>query len=160
MQAAHSPSIRLATARDAAELARLRWDFSPDEVAASGQSFAEFARDFEQFLHDALRSGDWSIWMAEQEGRLIANIYVHLVQKVPRPGRFGQRYGYVTNVYTEPDVRNAGIGSALLQRVIAWAREQRLELLLVWPSDESVRFYLRAGFIPSPTAMELDLEMA
>ena len=160
MQAAHSPSIRLATARDAAELARLRWDFSPDEVAASGQSFAEFARDFEQFLHDALRSGDWSIWMAEQEGRLIANIYVNLVHKVPRPGRFGQRYGYVTNVYTEPDVRNAGIGSALLQRVIAWAREQRLELLLVWPSDESVRFYLRAGFIPSPTAMELDLEMA
>jgi GNAT superfamily N-acetyltransferase len=160
MSSAHDVHIRLATARDAAELARLRWDFSPDEVAASGQSFAEFARDFEQFLHDALHSGDWSIWVAEQEGRLIANIYVHLVQKVPRPGRFGQRYGYVTNVYTEPDVRNAGIGSALLQRVIAWAREQRLELLLVWPSDESVRFYLRAGFIPSPTAMELDLEMA
>jgi GNAT superfamily N-acetyltransferase len=158
MSSAHDVHIRLATARDAAELARLRWDFSPDEVAASGQSFAEFARDFAKFIHDALQSGDWSIWVAEQDKRLIANIYVQLVQKVPRPGRFGQRYGYVTNVYADPDVRNAGIGSALLQRVIAWAREQRLELLLVWPSDESVRFYSRAGFLPSPTAMELDLE--
>jgi GNAT superfamily N-acetyltransferase len=159
MSSALDIHIRQATARDAAELARLRWDFSPDEVAASGQRFGEFARDFERFLHDALHSGDWSIWVAEQEERLIANIYVHLVKKVPRPGRFGQRYGYVTNVYAEPDVRNAAIGSALLQQMIGWARDQRLELLLVWPSDESLRFYLRAGFIPSPSAMELDLEI-
>src|SRR5262245_34887804 len=157
---ATKPYIRPATSRDAAELARLRWDFSPDEVAASHQSFAEFSRDFEQFLHNALQSGNWSIWVAEHHQRLIANIYVYLVQKVPRPGRFGMRYGYATNVYTEPNFRNAGIGAALLQHVIAWARDQQLELLLVWPSEESVRFYARAGFIPSPTAMELSIEPA
>jgi GNAT superfamily N-acetyltransferase len=158
MSSSLAPQIRQATSRDAAELARLRWDFSPDEVASGGQSFAEFAHDFAQFLGDALHSGDWSIWVAEHHERLVANIYVYVVQKVPRPGRFGQRYGYVTNVYAEPDVRNAGVGSALLQRVIAWACDQRLELLLVWPSEESVRFYARAGFIPSPTAMELNID--
>jgi GNAT superfamily N-acetyltransferase len=158
MNAALGLHIRQATSRDAAELARLRWDFSPDEVMASGQSLAEFACGFEHFLHDALSSGHWSIWVAERDERLIANIYINLVRKVPRPGRFGQRYGYITNVYVEPGARNAGIGSALVRQVIAWAREQRLELLLLWPSDESVRFYARAGFISSPTAMELDLE--
>jgi GNAT superfamily N-acetyltransferase len=158
MRSAAGCSFRQATLRDAAELARLRWDFSPDEVASSGQSFAGFAQDFEQFLHNALHGDNWSIWAAEQDQRLIANMYICLVQKVPRPGRFGQRYGYLTNVYAEPDVRDAGIGSALLRQVIAWARDQRLGLLLVWPSDESLRFYSRAGFIPSPTAMELDLE--
>ena len=151
MKAALNPEIRQAKLHDAAELARLRWDFSPDEIAASGQSFAEFARDFEQFVFDALHSGDWSIWVAEQNQRLIANLYIHLVPKVPRPGRFGQRYGYLTNVYAEPDVRDAGIGSALLREAIAWAHDRRLELLLVWPSEESVRFYLRAGFIASPS---------
>jgi GNAT superfamily N-acetyltransferase len=154
---AATPQIRQATIQDAAELARLRWDFSPDEVASGQQSFAEFAHEFEQFLRDALERGDWSIWVAEDQQRLIANIYIYRVHKVPRPNHFGQRYGYITNVYAEPAVRNAGIGSALLQRVIAWARDQRLELLLVWPSDESVRFYRRAGFMPSPTGMELDL---
>jgi GNAT superfamily N-acetyltransferase len=154
------PYSRQATSHDAAELARLRWDFSPDEVAASGQSFAEFAHDFEQFLRHALQSGSWSIWVAEYHQRLIANIYVYLVQKVPRPGRLGQRYGYVTNVYAEPNFRNTGIGSALLQQMITWARDQRLELLLVWPSEESVRFYERAGFISSSTAMELNIESA
>jgi hypothetical protein len=53
--------IRQATSRDATELARLRWEFLPDEVATSGQSFAEFARDFERFVCDGLHSGDWSI---------------------------------------------------------------------------------------------------
>jgi GNAT superfamily N-acetyltransferase len=155
---ATKPYFRQATPQDAAELARLRWDFSPDEVAATAQSFAEFARDFEQFIRDALHSGSWSIWVAEHSQHLIANVYVYIVQKVPRPGRFRMCYGYVTNVYAEPNFRNAGIGAALLQHVIAWAHEQQLELLLVWPSDESVRFYARAGFIPSPTAMELSIE--
>ena len=120
------PYIRQATSLDAAELARLRWDFSPDEVAATAQSFAEFSFDFEQFLHNALQSGNWSIWVAEHHQRLIANIYVYLVQKVPRPGRFGMHYGYVTNVYTEQNFRNAGIGALLLHHVIALARDQQL----------------------------------
>ncbi len=149
--------IRQATLADAAELARLRWDFSPDQVAASGQPFAEFAAGFAEFLRAALAGDGWAIWVAERDGRLVANVYVRLVPKVPRPGRFGAVYGYVTNVYVEPDARNQGIGSAMLDTVIAWARERRLEFLIVWPSEESVLFYERAGFRRSPDALELHL---
>jgi GNAT superfamily N-acetyltransferase len=149
--------IRLATFADAAELARLRWDFSPDEVAASGQPYDEFAAGFADFLRHALAGGDWAIWVAEERGRLIANVYVRVIGKVPRPGRFGAAYGYVTNVYAEPGARNRGTGSALLRAVIAWARERRLEFLIVWPAEESVRFYERAGFRRAAEAMELEL---
>ena len=149
--------IRRAMFADAAELARLRWDFSPDEVAAGGQPYAEFAAGFAEFLRAALADGGWTVWVAERDGRLVANVYVRLVPKVPRPGRFGQVYGYVTNVYAEPDARNQGIGSALLRAVIAWARERRLEFLIVWPAEESVRFYERAGFRRSEDALELHL---
>ena len=152
-----APRVRQATLADAAELARLRWDSSPDEVAASGQSFAEFAGGFADFLRDALAGDGWAIWVAERDGRLVANVYVRLVPKVPRPGRFGAFYGYVTNVYAEPDARNQGIGSAVLDAAIAWARERRLEFLIVWPAEESVRFYERAGFRRSPDALELHL---
>ncbi len=144
------PRVRQATLADAAELARLRWDFSPDEVAASSQPFAEF-------LRAALAGDGWAIWVAERDGRLVANVYVRLVPKVPRPGRFGAVYGYVTNVYAEPDARNQGIGSAVLDAAIAWARERRLEFLIVWPAEESVRFYERAGFRRSEDALELHL---
>ena len=90
---AATPQFRQATIHDAAELARLRWNFSPDEVASGEQSFAEFAHEFEQFLRAALDRGDWSIWVAEDRQRLIANIYVYCVHKVPCPNHFGQRYG-------------------------------------------------------------------
>ena len=147
--------IRRATHADADELARLRWDFSPDEVAAGTQTFAEWGAGFGRFLAAALDGEDWIVWVVEAEGRLIANIWVYLVPKVPRPGRFGKRFGYVTNVYATPDVRGVGIGSALMRQVVTWAREQQLELLLVWPSEESRSFYRRAGFVPSVEGMEL-----
>lgn len=40
------------------------------------------------------------------------------------------------------------MGSALLDRVKAWAAERDLELLIVSPSERSVPFYARAGFGP------------
>jgi GNAT superfamily N-acetyltransferase len=150
----------MATTRDADELARLRWDFSPEEVAAGRQSFAQFRQGFGEFLEAALASGNWVVWVAERERRLVANIWVQVIHKVPRPGRFGghNRYGYVTNVYAVPQVRGQGIGSLLLQRVVEWARDQELEFLVVWPSEESVRYYQRAGFQPSPSALEMEFD--
>jgi GNAT superfamily N-acetyltransferase len=152
--------LRLATLADAAELARLRWDFSPDEVAAGSQSFDPFLQGFGEFLTRALASGDWAVWVAEQKGRLVANVWVQIIHKVPRPGRFGghNRYGYVTNVYAEPETRGRGLGSRLLQCAVAWAREQDLEFLVVWPSEESMQFYERGGFQRSPDALELHFD--
>ena len=149
---------RKATLEDAAELARLRWDFSPDEVQSGAQSFAAFAQQFAVFLGDALEEKIWTIWVAATERQLLGNIYIQPVHKVPRPGSFDRKYGYVTNVYMEPAVRGKGIGSRLLQHVIDWAREERLEFLVLWPSEESANYYARAGFHRSPDALELHLE--
>ncbi|MBU0493867.1 MAG: GNAT family N-acetyltransferase [Chloroflexi bacterium] len=140
---------------DAVELARLRWDFDREYALTSHQSLDDFAPGFAAFLKRALGSGQWVIWVAEREGRLIGHIYVQAILKVPRPGLLNRWYGYVTNVYVEPDARSAGIGSAILSRVIAWAREARLEFLIVWPAEPSVEFYARQGFAPSPDALEL-----
>jgi GNAT superfamily N-acetyltransferase len=155
-----TPLFRQATEADADELARLRWDFSPDQVAAGGQSFEEFRAAFREFWASALASGNWCVWVAEQKGRLVAHIWVQVIHKVPRPGRFGghNRFGYVTNVYTEPDLRSRGIGFQLLKLSIDWAREQELEFLVVWPGVESVPFYERGGFRASPDAMEMHFD--
>jgi GNAT superfamily N-acetyltransferase len=159
MQGDRAPLIRQATEADAAELARLRWDFSPEEVAASGQSFDQFREGFREFLVSALAGGNWCVWVAEQAGRLVANVWVQVIHPVPRPGRFGRRYGYITNVYSEPEVRGQGIGSCLLKCAIDWARDQRVAFLFLWPSEESVSFYQRAGFRHSPDTLERYLDL-
>ncbi len=85
--------IRQATRDDVAELARLRWDFSPNEAAVSQQTFSKWSVEFGQFLSSALDSGKWTIWVVESNTRLIANIWVYQVPKVPRPGKSGKAWG-------------------------------------------------------------------
>lgn len=96
-------------------------------------------------------------WVAEDDGVVIAHIYVITVRKIPKPGKVNGLWGYVTAVYTVLEYRNKGIGSALMEKAIAWSREQGLEHLIVWPSEPSVPFYERAGFSKETDVLELPL---
>jgi GNAT superfamily N-acetyltransferase len=149
--------VRRATPADIAELARLRWDFSADEAAAWGGGYAEYARGFAAFADRALAGGGWVVWVAEFGPRLVGNVWVQRVDKVPRPGLFDGCWGYVTNVYVDEPFRDLGVGSRLLDAAVAAAKEAGWELLLVWPSERSVPFYRRVGFAPPPEALELML---
>lgn len=148
--------IRQAVFSDAPELARLRWDFSDQ----TGQTFEVFFQEFETFLRQGLESSLWTIWVAEHAGRIIANMYVQLVQKVPRPGRPKASWGYLTNVYVEPFARNQGIGSYMLRAIQQWAQSQDIEFFIVWPAEESVNFYRKNGFVPNQEIFEYDMDMA
>lgn len=129
-----SVSIRQAVLEDAPTLAQMRWDDSTEDGTPATQPDAE------------------------SDGRVVAHIYVQLVGMVPRPDRFARRWGCVAAVYTVPEARNRGIGSRLRRRVIDWAKEEELESLLLWPSDRSVPFYERTGFVRGPDALELHLD--
>ncbi len=138
--------IREANAGDILELARLRWDFSPDQVAAARQTREAFIQEFALFVTEALSAERWKIWVADSENRLIGNLYLELIPKLPRPGEFGSRFAYMTNVYVEENVRNGGIGGRLMDAAVAWAMSSDMEFIVVWPSEESVGFYERRGF--------------
>ena len=156
MSPASAVTIRQATTDDATELARLRWDFSA-ELDHADHDLATFAPRFARALRDCLDSGRWTIWVAELDDRLVGTAWVERVDKVPRPYERPEQWGYVTNVYVAPGHRNAGIGGRLLEAVIREARRSGWELLLLWPSEASGRFYARLGFRRSADALELDL---
>lgn len=149
---------REATIDDLAGLAELRWALRTEheeEPPVVGQP--EFLQRCVEWLRDRIGGDGWTYWVAEDAGVIVANMFVQRIEKVPRPGRLYDELGYLTNVYTRPEYRDRGIGSALLNRVIEWAREVDLELLVLWPSDRSVRFYERAGFQGENDILELPL---
>ncbi len=86
-----------------------------------------------------------------------SHIFVHKIELIPRPCKIRDHFGYLTNNYTKPACRNRGIGSELMQRVKDWAKDEDLELLIVYPSEEAVTFYERAGFYSENDVMELRL---
>jgi GNAT superfamily N-acetyltransferase len=149
---------RIATEQDVPALARLRWEFDREEnETAALVGYDRFVEICGTFLYQGLQQGEWTYWVAEDEGEIVSHVFVSLFHPVPRPGRLQDSYGYMTNVYTRPAYRNQGIGTALMQEVLAWAKSRDLALLIVSPSERAIPFYLRAGFTTECEFMELTL---
>jgi GNAT superfamily N-acetyltransferase len=137
-------TVRRAELRDARELARLRWESRPDDQP--DQDLHDFSREFEHWLAGALAS-DWMAAVADEgSGALVGCVFLRSVSKVPNPGARDRVWGYVTNSYVTPTHRGRGVGGRLLQVVIAAARERGHEFLIVWPSEDALSLYGRAGF--------------
>jgi len=125
----------------------MRRDFTfEDGGHGEGMSRTGYEADCAAFLEDAICGGRWNIWVAEQNERIVAHVFVALVDKVPRPVRENSKIAYLTNVYTRPSFRGKGIGAKLMERAREAAREADVELMIVWPSKESLSFYEREGF--------------
>lgn len=150
--------VRLASPEDGLSLAKLRWRFHVEDHDATAMDDPEsFNQRFLAFWEEAISDGRWRVWVAERGGEIVANVWVFLIDKVPRPVASPATMGYLTNMYTVPEARNQGLGAELLRRVTDWAEERQLELLVVWPSSRSVSFYKRAGFRPNNEVLELHI---
>lgn len=147
-------TIREATLEDIPELARLRWEFKVELGDVNPvMEFEPFARRFTAFAAEALADPGWRAFVAQAGGHLVGNLWVQLVPKVPAPSVESEAFGYVTNVYVEPGLRDGGLGRALLEAATEWAMQRPVEFLVTWPSDRSRPFYDRAGFRPSEVSM-------
>ncbi|RSD28836.1 GNAT family N-acetyltransferase [Mesobacillus subterraneus] len=147
---------RLAKKDDIEQLIKMRWDFTVEDYPEMGEgvAFSAFAEECSSFLEQAIDNGQWFIWVAEDHEKIVSHIYVELIQKVPRPGRVTNPFAYMTNVYTIPCYRGKGIGSQLLSSVNEWAKDQKYEFIIVWPSDTSIEFYSRNGYANCKEPME------
>jgi GNAT superfamily N-acetyltransferase len=78
---------------------------------------------------------------------------------MPRPDRLASCWGYVGNMFVREELRNRGIGSALLAAIIAEAEARGYQRLLLSPTERAVPFYARAGFIDADAAAGNDRMM-
>lgn len=139
--------IRPAAVADAAELARLRWDFKLEDepVALEIGARQAFLSDCEAWLRTRL-ADTWKAWVAEIDDQIAGHVFVSAVERMPSPSGSGAPIGYVTNFYVVPQHRGRGLGAALLEAVNEHARKVPLETLIVWPSERSDPLYRRHGY--------------
>jgi GNAT superfamily N-acetyltransferase len=139
--------VRRATVSDVPQLAELRraWTYeedAPDATVVRG----DFDEAFRRIVSDGIETGRWIVWVAEVGGEIVSHAFVAVIDKIPRPTVGFPAIGYLTNVYTRPEFRGQGFGTRVLDAVTAWSRNSDVELLVVWPSEESVSHYERHGF--------------
>lgn len=151
------PALRIADPADAAELARLRYEFRSTERPATEPREAFVARAT-AWMRERLAPGTpWRCFVALRDGAITGHVWITLVEKVPNPGSDEpERHAYLTNLYVRPAERG-GPGSALLEAALGWCREARVDTVILWPSERSRTLYQRYGFDASRAVMVLPL---
>lgn len=150
---------REAVRDDIPRLAQMRWDFRVElhHEPIAPEAKAPFMQVMLDFLAEAFDSGMWGIWVAEEDGVIVSNVYIQRIRKVPRPIRLNAEMGYLTNMFTYPAFRGKGIGAELLRYALEWARSRRLETIILWPAEGREEFYMRGGFEREKEAMTQEL---
>jgi GNAT superfamily N-acetyltransferase len=134
-------AIRRGTAQDAPALARLRWQWDKRPGTVDQATFVEF---FAAWVVDHLPTH--LPFVAEVDGRLAGMAWLMLPDRVPSVSNLDRRFGDVQSVYVVPELRDRGVGAALMAAVIAEARARELEFVTVHSSERAVPMYERAGF--------------
>ena len=104
-------NYRRASAEDVDELSKMRWVFQTESAESDPVWTKEqFIQACADFYTSTIESPSWIFWVAEDEDKIVAQVSIHIINNIPSPHRFINKWGYLTNVYTAQAFRNQGIG--------------------------------------------------
>ena len=146
--------IRLAAGDDVAQLAELRYEFRSN-LAAPIEDRAEFLDRCEAWMKERLGDGHWHCWVAEDDGRLIGNVWIQIVDKIPTPTDEPEEHAYLTNFFVLESARGRGIGSEMMTRVLEWSAKKQVHAVFLWPTTRTRALYERHGFRADGDVMQL-----
>jgi GNAT superfamily N-acetyltransferase len=139
--------IRPARSTDLRSLANLRYTFRA-ETGKAIETRPVFVRRCERWMRKQFGAKQtWRCWVAEDgRGELAGNIWVELIEKIPNPVSEGESHAYITNFYVVNKSRGKKIGTKLLRAALNWCRRQKVDAVILWPSQRSRTIYRRHGF--------------
>lgn len=146
-------SVRVAADVDVQVLARLRLAWNEE---AAGEPIDDPTFDERFAAWWAHERATRTFFVVDVDGTGVGMANVKDYDRMPVAGRTSAgRWGHVGNVFVLPEHRNAGVGRALMEALIAWAGDAGLEHLRLAPSPLSKSFYARLGFVAG-AIVELD----
>ena len=149
--------IRRATTGDASVVARHRARMFQDMGEIPAAMFDDFVAASRAWTERALASGEYIGWFAipkNEPDTIVAGAGVQLRQVPPHPcrpakdGVFAKgRHAIVLNVFTEPEWRKRGVALLLMNEIVRWARDEKLDQLVLHASAHARSLYEKMGFI-------------
>jgi GNAT superfamily N-acetyltransferase len=144
-EAAMQVTVRRAAAGDAAALAGLRWR-ATEGAGYRRPDHGAFVESFSAWVSEH-RSSHLP-FIAEVDDAVAGMAWLMVAERVPGPGQPRRRCGDVQSVDVVPELRDRGIGAALVAALLAEARKLGLEHVTVHANDRALPLYLGAGFRP------------
>jgi ribosomal protein S18 acetylase RimI-like enzyme len=156
---APEPAFRVqrAGAQDLEDFLRLRIALFRDAGQARPSfDWSELEPRTRAIYLSGIESGTLLVWMARSDaGAPIGSIAMYLLARLPTPTCPSGEEGYVVNVYTVPEWRRRGVGTELMQAVLAESRARKLDRLRLHSTAEGRKLYENCGFRVHPDHMQI-----
>lgn len=135
-------TVAIADGYDVDSLADLRASWNAGVDTTADPFFrAEFRTWFE--AEQAHRQ----FWLAFCDGEPVGMVNLLIFDRMPASFGPSGGWAYLGNMFVRESFRNDGVGAQLLATVLGWADNQQLERVVLNPSERSVAFYERHGFV-------------
>ena len=97
-----------------------------------------------------------NVEIAECGGRICGHLFLQMIDKMPNPDpREPEHLAYLTSFFVEPDLRDRGVGAALMQQLEAFAQRSDVEkILIVGTTPRSRSLYARRGYQSAPDLLQ------
>jgi GNAT superfamily N-acetyltransferase len=149
--------VRFATVNDAEVISWHRARMFQDMRELSADLFEAFRSSSCDQLRHLLARGRYVGWLLSLENapkKIIAGAGVHLQRVLPHPVEdtatlADGHHGIIVNVSTEPEWRRKGLAAMLLKQIIDWARDQKLDRLVLHSSENGRALFEHLGFVAS-----------
>lgn len=131
---------------DISELIRLRLAYIREDFGSISE---EERHALEEQLPEYCRKklGKELIVFAARSGyRIVATVYLLIIEKPANPSLPNGLEGEVLSVYTEKEYRGQGISTCLLKKLITFAKEKHLCRINLKATEEGYRLYKTLGF--------------
>jgi ribosomal protein S18 acetylase RimI-like enzyme len=120
-----------------------------DAGRADTQALKNMSARFEPWVKDMIAQGKYIGWLMEDGGKVIAGAGLMIMDWPPHPLDPGSHRGYLLNVYVNPEYRRKKLGSQLVERALAEARQRNIRVVSLHSTEAGRPMYESNGFRPT-----------
>jgi ribosomal protein S18 acetylase RimI-like enzyme len=140
---------RIATVADAPIIAEQRRHMFVDAGRADTQTLKNLSTRFEPWVKDMIEQGKYIGWLTSDGDKVIAGAGLMIMDWPPHPLDPGSHRGYLLNVYVDPAYRRKKLGSQLVERALAEARQRNIRVVSLHSTEAGRPMYESNGFRPT-----------
>lgn len=147
--------IRKAEKKDLAKVLKHRMEFVASIREIEHPEL--FRQATKEYLQDHYNRGDLLIYLALDDGKIIASCMLSIFATMPTPSCLYGCSGRVLNVYTLEGFRRQGLATSLMRAMMMEARRMGVEKLLLDYTEDGHPLFQKLGFRDLDNQMEYSL---
>jgi len=149
-------TVREGNVSDIPDIARHRRRMCEDMNYTDTDALSAMEALTADYLQKAIPDGSFRAWLACDNGRIVAGGALVISPWPPHAYDLDCRRAMILNIYTEPEYRRRGIARQVMERIIAWCRQEGFVRVSLHASEHGRHLYESLGFVDS-NEMRLNL---